>query len=141
MRRSFDRLAAMVSHELEEDPMRGDYFLFVNRRASMLKLLYWDGDGFVSFWCRSQQNRSASMIRPASALQNGGLYPILTCSPAFSMISTMKTMFQGWFRAVSTGVCPYHQKSDFLSICQRNRMHPEMSGGCGWKTNRVVRTA
>jgi len=22
----------------------------------------------------------------------------------------------GWFRAVSTGVCPYHQKSDFLSI-------------------------
>ena len=32
------------------------------------------------------------------------------------MISTMKTMFQGWFRAVSTGVCPYHQKSDFLSI-------------------------
>ena len=56
------------------------------------------------------------MIRPASALQNGGLYPILTFSPAFSMISTMKTMFQGWFRAVSTGVCPYHQKSDFLSI-------------------------
>jgi hypothetical protein len=32
------------------------------------------------------------------------------------MISTMKTMFQGWFRAVSTGVCPYHQKSDFLSM-------------------------
>ena len=56
------------------------------------------------------------MIRPASALQNGGLYPILTFSPAFSMISTMKTMFQEWFRAVSTGVCPYHQKSDFLSI-------------------------
>ncbi|MEI8122251.1 MAG: hypothetical protein WCI20_09375 [bacterium] len=28
----------------------------------------------------------------------------------------MKTMFQGCFRAVSTGVCPYHQKSDFLSI-------------------------
>ena len=56
------------------------------------------------------------MIRPASAFQNGGLYPILTFSPAFSMISTMKTMFQGWFRAVSTGVCPYHQKSDFLSM-------------------------
>jgi hypothetical protein len=44
------------------------------------------------------------------------LYPILTFSPAFRMISTMKTMFRGWFRAVSTGVCPYHQKSDFLSI-------------------------
>jgi hypothetical protein len=34
------------------------------------------------------------MIRPASALQNVGLYPILTFSPAFCMIATMKTMFQ-----------------------------------------------
>ncbi len=41
------------------------------------------------------------MIRPASALQNGGLFPIcrglfpiLTFSPAFPMIFTMKTMFQ-----------------------------------------------
>jgi len=34
------------------------------------------------------------MIRPASALQNGGLYPILTFSPVFPMIFTMKTMFQ-----------------------------------------------
>ncbi len=42
----------------------------------------------------SQQNRSAWMIRPASALQNGGLFPILTYSPAFPMIFTMKTMFQ-----------------------------------------------
>jgi hypothetical protein len=47
------------------------------------------------------------------------------------MISTMKTMFQGWFRAVSTGVCPYHQKSDFLSILNGkkdeflNRMYKE----------------
>ena len=34
------------------------------------------------------------VIRPASALQNVGLYPILTFSPVFRMISTMKTMFQ-----------------------------------------------
>ena len=34
------------------------------------------------------------MIRPASALQNVGLHPILTFSPAFRKISTMKTMSQ-----------------------------------------------
>jgi len=56
------------------------------------------------------------MIRPASALPNGGLYPILTFMPDFHMLPDMKTMFQGWFQAVSTGVYPYRQKSDFLSI-------------------------
>jgi len=36
--------------------------------------------------------------------------------PDFHMLPAMKTMFQRCFRAVSTGVCPYRQKSDFLSI-------------------------
>jgi len=30
------------------------------------------------------------------------------------MITSMKTMFQGWFRAVLTGVCPYHQRHSGL---------------------------
>jgi hypothetical protein len=41
---------------------------------------------------------------------------ILTLMSDFHMLPAMETMFQGWFRAVSTGVCPYHQKNDFLSI-------------------------
>ena len=32
------------------------------------------------------------------------------------MLPAMKTVFQRCFRAGSTGVCPYRQKSDFLSI-------------------------
>lgn len=57
MRRSFDRLAGMVENELGHSAMRGDYFLFANRRRTMVKLLYWDGDGFAIWFKRLEKGR------------------------------------------------------------------------------------
>ena len=47
----------MVEHELDRDPMRGDYFIFSNRRGTLLKLLYWDGDGFAIWFKRLERGR------------------------------------------------------------------------------------
>ncbi len=78
MRRSFDRLAAMVELELSEDPMTGDCFLFTNRRGHMVKLLYWDGDGFVIWFKRLERGRfhlgaAKTLDRAALALILDGL--------------------------------------------------------------------
>lgn len=46
MRKSYDGLSALVRHALDEDPLSGDLFVFVNRRRTQMRVLYFAGDGF-----------------------------------------------------------------------------------------------
>lgn len=52
LRKSHDGLAALVEHVLEADPFSGQLFVFRNKRADRVKLLYWDGDGYVLWYKR-----------------------------------------------------------------------------------------
>lgn len=45
-RKGIDSLAALCRTQLQEDPMTGCLFVFRNRRATALKLLLYDGQGF-----------------------------------------------------------------------------------------------
>jgi len=65
MRRSFDRLAQMVEEHLEQNPESGHLYLFFNRRRDCVKLLLWEGDGFVIFYKRLE---SGTFAVPAAAV-------------------------------------------------------------------------
>jgi transposase len=52
LRKSFDTLAEVVRQQLQGDPLSGQLFVFRNKRADRIKLLYWDEDGFVIVYKR-----------------------------------------------------------------------------------------
>jgi transposase len=52
MRCGFDRLAERVRAVIGQDPLSGSLFVFRSRRGDRLKILVWDGDGFLLWYKR-----------------------------------------------------------------------------------------
>jgi transposase len=57
MRKSFDGLAAIVSHAFSKDLFAGDYFVFFSRSLDRCKLLLWGRDGFIIWAKRLEHGR------------------------------------------------------------------------------------
>ena len=51
MRKSFDGLAGLVAMQFPDAQLEGSLFVFMNRRQTQLKALYWDGDGYA-IWAK-----------------------------------------------------------------------------------------
>ena len=63
MRKSFDGLSALVRTKLLEDPLSGQLFVFINRRATQLKVLYYDRGGYCVWAKRLEQgSRLAHLV-------------------------------------------------------------------------------
>jgi transposase len=52
MRASFDRLAAVVREVLHEEPQSGALYVFVGKRPTRVKVLWWDRNGYVLLYKR-----------------------------------------------------------------------------------------
>jgi transposase len=57
MRKSFDGLCGIIRSRLGADPLSGSLFVFLNRRRTMVKLLYWDRDGLAIWFKRLERGQ------------------------------------------------------------------------------------
>lgn len=73
--KGLDGLAMLVQGTLKEDPFSGHMFAFRGRKATMLKILFWDGNGLCLFSKRLDQG---SFVWPVMAGFDGSI----TLTPA-----------------------------------------------------------
>jgi transposase len=57
MRKSFNGLSALVKHRLDDDPLSGHLYVFINRRRTQLKILYFDRSGYAIWSKRLEQGQ------------------------------------------------------------------------------------
>lgn len=57
LRKGFDGLSGLVLQQLQQDPLSGDCFLFLNRTRTRTKVLLWDGTGLCVYHKRLEQGR------------------------------------------------------------------------------------
>jgi len=57
MRKSFDGLIALAKNQLKESPLSGALFVFINKRQTHIKILYFDRSGYCLRAKRLEQGR------------------------------------------------------------------------------------
>lgn len=82
MRHGFDRLAARVREHLDHNPLGGHLFVFRNRSAQRIKILWWDGSGLVLYYKRLERGafRFPSTSEAALTIDSTQLLQLLSGS-------------------------------------------------------------
>ena len=57
MRKSINGLSILVSNALSNDPFSGHLFVFCNAMRTIIKILYWDRNGFALWQKRLERHR------------------------------------------------------------------------------------
>jgi len=76
LRRGIDGLAALVRQEFDLDPFTNTLIRFCGRRRDRIKVLYWEGNGFVLLYMRLE---SGSFQWPRKESEARSLMPQQYC--------------------------------------------------------------
>jgi transposase len=71
MSKAYDGLSGLVRNELGQDPRCGDVYIFFNTARTLMKMLFWDGDGYVIVGKRIEHKRFQV---PAGRVDDLGFY-------------------------------------------------------------------
>jgi transposase len=70
LRRGFDGLAASARSVIQQDPMSGHVFTFLNRRRDRVKLLVWDRTGYLLLYKRLERGTFRLATEPAAGARH-----------------------------------------------------------------------
>lgn len=57
MRKSFNGLTGIIQNEIKLDPYSRSLFVFCNRKGNLLKIVYWERNGFCIWQKRLEKDR------------------------------------------------------------------------------------
>ena len=80
MRRSFDGLSAQVRSQLDETPSSGQWFVFINRRRTQIKVLAFEDGGYCLWSKRLEQGQFAALGVPGERKR------VLSCTALLALI-------------------------------------------------------
>ena len=91
IRKSFDGLVALVTNHLLENPASRQFFVFINRRKTHIKILYFDGSGYCIWFKRLEQGQFNFQDRGAAKVS-------VHFPPAYSQFPTRYSDFADYSR-------------------------------------------
>jgi len=77
MRKSFEGLSRLIECSYPSKLLTGALFLFFNRRRNLIKILYWEGDGFAIWYKRLEQGTFSSCFNGHKELSRQQLTMLL----------------------------------------------------------------
>jgi transposase len=77
MRKSFEGLGGIVESSFPGELLGGSMFVFINRRRTHVKILSWDGDGFVLWYKRLERGMFPNIMRDSDLIDRRQLAMLL----------------------------------------------------------------
>ena len=73
MRKQINGLSIIVTEDLQMDPFEGNLYLFCNKGRRILKILYWDKNGFCQWMKRLELDKFPWPMNRVGSKNSSGL--------------------------------------------------------------------